>query len=112
MTAPAYAVSHGRMVREVEPADSVRLEQLRLKALRLGFEHSDIFQMEDGPHLGVDVYEGTRHLGTLLCYFEGGEERWRIQASCSIDGLLLPQADWLIEGAKRVHAAFLALVTP
>ena len=107
-SAPAYNVVRGVMVLE-EPSNAERLEQLRLKALEMGLT-ADIFNHGDGPHLCVDVYDGTRHLGTLLCFFEGDEEKWRLQAACSVAASLPMQADWLVGGAKKVTDVFAALV--
>ena len=113
MNAPAYAVVHGNMVREVElPPASPRLEQLLARAHALGLT-AVTTDAGDGLHLCVfvDSENGTL-AGTLLYTPEtaDSEERWDMTASRKVLGGFPEQASLLEENAKLVRAVFAQMV--
>ncbi len=103
MSAPAFHVVRGKMVREAEPTS--RLEQLLARAESLGLCAGIVDS--NGPTLVVSIFDGTRLLGHLYAY---ADETWRMESACTVMSGLPMQAGWLEEGAKRVRAAFDALV--
>ena len=113
MTAPAFSLVAGQMVREVEPATSpARLELLRIRALKLGLR-ADITVADYGSDLRVAVLEGHRLLGTITVYAEtkDTEERWHLSACCDVMPGLPMQADNLTLNAKRLQFVAAKLLT-
>ncbi len=117
MSAPAYNVVAGRMVREVEqptPESLTRLEYLRRRAEAMG-HGAYVVNHGDGEHLSVIVRDGkSQMVGTLVCdaATAENEEKWRLTADCTVAAGLMMQVDWLPENARRVREVFAALVCP
>jgi hypothetical protein len=92
-----------------------RLEQLAAKAIALGIDSDALVVESNGRRvLVINIDVGTRRLGSLTVLAEtpDDEERWHLEATCSVMPGLPMQADWLAVGAKRVKTAFEALVAP
>jgi hypothetical protein len=108
MTAPAFNVVAGRMVREVEPNEtSVRLELLRIRALKCG--HTADIVTENGPVLSITVFDAKRIVGFINVWPEETEERWSLNVHVDALAGLPMQADVLVENAKLVRDAFVAV---
>lgn len=109
MNAPRFEVVRGNMERVVEPVSSPRLEQLLVRAESLGLSAGIV--NSHGPVLVVSIFDGVRLLGNINIWpaTDESEERWHLDASCNVMTGLPMQADWLLEGAKRVKAAFDAM---
>lgn len=95
-----------------EAAHLNRLELLLARAKSLDCTGA-IVDVRGEQVLSLSVFHGTRLLGHLhLEVDEMGNESWSLSTQCNALTGLPMQADWLLEGAKRVREVFNALVAP